>query len=83
VYQELRITQILSEVAGPPTDLSDPMPSQAQPRTNFIVAHRLGICSGAYPKKLLDAWDAHDRRKRSENDRPGRRPRRGAARRSS
>ena len=32
---------------------------------------RLGVCTGPYPKKLLDEWDRFAATKRSENDRPG------------
>jgi hypothetical protein len=40
-------------------------------RSAYAELGRLGICSGAYPKRLLDEWDRFAATKRSENDRPG------------
>ena len=39
---------------------------------NFIQVNKVSCVQGAYPDHLLSEWDKYDKRKRSENDRPGR-----------
>ena len=38
---------------------------------NFIQVNKVSCLQGAYPDHLLSEWDKYDKRKQSENDRPG------------
>lgn len=85
VYQELRITQILSPsnphgnpaARGPASNNSIMEADDTAhlfrhgTHASFIEAIRVGVCRGPYSPRLLTEWDAYADANESENDRPG------------
>jgi len=63
VYQEIKITKLLSNI-------EKHLGSQLEPHSNFVKAHTVAICQGLYPQTLIKEWDTWAQRKVSENDRP-------------
>ncbi|KAJ3086377.1 Serine/threonine-protein kinase haspin [Quaeritorhiza haematococci] len=62
VYKEILITSILNELS-----VNSGMKGGG---LNFVKLKSVAICSGPYPKELLNSWDTWDSENESENDRP-------------